>query len=113
VLRPGGLLILGTPDYATLGWRTIEPVYGFLAPGAYRDEHITHYTRDSLIALCRKWGFELEDVAYVFRSELILALRQGALREIPDVPSPASSPSDVAHTPSELPPIHDTRYHAE
>ena len=27
VLRPGGLLVLGTPDYDTLGWRTIEPLY--------------------------------------------------------------------------------------
>ena len=30
VLRPGGLLILGTPDYDTVGWRTIEPLYGFV-----------------------------------------------------------------------------------
>ena len=70
VLRPGGLLILGTPDYDTVGWRTIEPLYGFFAPGGYKDEHITHYTRESLIQLCREWGFALEDTAYVFRSEL-------------------------------------------
>ena len=44
VLRTGGMLILGTPDYATLGWRIIEPIYGFLMPGGYKDEHITHYT---------------------------------------------------------------------
>jgi len=41
---PGGLLDLGTPDYATIGWRTIEPLYGFFAPGGYKDEHITHYS---------------------------------------------------------------------
>ena len=76
VLRPGGLLILGTPDYDTIGWRTIEPLYGFFAPGGYKDEHITHYTRDRLIQLCREWGFALEDTAYVFRSELVLALRR-------------------------------------
>lgn len=78
VLRPGGLLILGTPDYDTIGWRTIEPLYGFFAPGGYKDEHITHYTRDRLIQLCREWGFALEDTAYVFRSELVLALRRDA-----------------------------------
>ena len=44
VLRPGGMIILGTPDYATIGWRIIEPIYGFLMPGGYKDEHITHYT---------------------------------------------------------------------
>jgi len=78
VLRPGGLLILGTPDYATIGWRTIEPLYGFFAPGGYKDEHITHYTREDLIATCRRFGFDLEGVAYVFRSELVLALRKRA-----------------------------------
>jgi len=76
VLRPGGLLVLGTPDYDTIGWRTIEPIYGSLAPGGYRDEHITHYTRDSLTEICRRFGFEVEDHAYVFRSELIMALRK-------------------------------------
>ncbi len=81
VLRPGGLLILGTPDHATVGWRTIEPLYGFLAPGASRDHRVTHYTRDSLVALCRAWGFTLENAAYVFRSEIILALRKGPLPE--------------------------------
>src|SRR5205807_3914463 len=33
VLRPGGLLIVGTPDYATLGWQIIEQLYGALMPG--------------------------------------------------------------------------------
>ena len=60
MLQPGGLLILGTPDYGTVGWRTIEPLYGFFAPGGYKDEHITHYTREGLVALCRDWGFALE-----------------------------------------------------
>ncbi len=96
VLRPGGLLILGTPDYATIGWRTIEPLYGFFAPGGYKDEHITHYTRDGLIGLCRSFGFTLEDLGYVFRSELILALRKGPFPAVqtaetsdPARPSPA------------------------
>ena len=93
VLRPGGLLVLGTPDYATVGWRTIEPLYGFFAPGGYKDEHITHYTREGLELLCREQGFALEDTAYVFRSELILALRKTAVRpaaESPATPAEAS-----------------------
>lgn len=77
-LRPGGLLILGTPDYATIGWRVIEPLYGFFAPGGYKDEHITHYTKTSLTELAQQYGFELIDYAYVFRSELVLALRKPA-----------------------------------
>ncbi len=104
VLRPGGLLVLGTPDYATIGWRTIEPLYGFFAPGGYKDEHITHYTRESLIEVCRKWGFTLEDTAYVFRSELVLALRKDVLPAA-RITAPAASPS-----PAELlPPVHSQR----
>jgi dolichol-phosphate mannosyltransferase len=77
VLRPGGLLVLGTPDYATIGWRVIEPLYGALAPGGYRDEHITHYTGASLRELARRHDLEITAHAYVFRSELILAMRKG------------------------------------
>jgi dolichol-phosphate mannosyltransferase len=76
VLRPGGLLVLGTPDYDTIGWRTIEPLYGFFAPGGYEDEHITHYTLASLTDLVREHGLEILESAYVLRSELILALRK-------------------------------------
>jgi dolichol-phosphate mannosyltransferase len=104
VLRPGGLLILGTPDYATIGWRTIEPLYGFFAPGGYKDEHITHYTREGLIATCRRFGFELEDVAYVFRSELVLALRKRAHAD-----EPSLAESAAASPPELLAPVHAQR----
>lgn len=77
VLRPGGLLILGTPDYATIGWRVIEPLYGFFAPGGYKDEHITHYTNASLTEVATRHGFEVLEHAYVLRSELVLAMRKG------------------------------------
>lgn len=72
VLTLGGTLILGTPDYATLAWRTIEPVYGFLMPGGYKDEHITHYTREQLTQLMIRHGFAVEEVAYVGGGELIM-----------------------------------------
>ena len=104
VLRPGGLLILGTPDYATIGWRTIEPLYGFFAPGGYKDEHITHYTREGLIQLCREWGFDLEGTAYVFRSELVLALRRDAR------PAALAAPATGFSLPTQLlPPVHAER----
>jgi dolichol-phosphate mannosyltransferase len=76
VLRPGGLLILGTPDYDTIGWRTIEPLYGLAAPGGYKDEHITHYTLASLTDLAARYGLKIIEHAYVLRSELIMAMRK-------------------------------------
>jgi len=76
VLRPGGILVIGTPDYATIGWRLIEPLYGFLMPGGYRDEHITHYTRQSLTDILDEHGFAHEETAYVARSELIMRMRK-------------------------------------
>lgn len=75
VLKPGATLIIGTPDYATLGWRIIEPIYGFVMPGGYRDEHVTHYTRASLAEILARYGFVVEETAYVARSELIVRCR--------------------------------------
>ncbi|MGZ6186598.1 MAG: glycosyltransferase [Candidatus Binataceae bacterium] len=76
VLRPGGMLVIGTPDYDTIGWRTIEPLYGLLQPGGYKDEHITHYTRARLIEILERHGFIYEETAYILRSELIMRFRK-------------------------------------
>ena len=76
VLRLGGTLILGTPDYATLAWRVIEPVYGFLMPGGYKDEHITHYTRKKLEEILKRHGLAPVQAAYVGGGELILRCRK-------------------------------------
>ncbi|HLI82032.1 MAG TPA: glycosyltransferase [Candidatus Binataceae bacterium] len=79
VLKADGTLILGTPDYATLGWRIIEPVYGFLIPGGYHDEHITHYTQSTLTDILQRHGFTVEESAYVGGSEMILKCRKNSL----------------------------------
>jgi glycosyltransferase involved in cell wall biosynthesis len=75
VLRPGGRLVLGTPDYANWQWVYMEKAYGFAAPG-YADEHIAHYTLAELTDTFRRRGFQVEAVRYTLRSELILALRK-------------------------------------
>jgi dolichol-phosphate mannosyltransferase len=78
VLKPGGRLVLGTPDYANWEWVVTEKLYGFFAPGAYADEHIAHYTRDELIRHFAARGFTHEATRYILRGELILAFRKGA-----------------------------------
>jgi dolichol-phosphate mannosyltransferase len=95
VLRPGGLLILGTPDYSTVGWRVIEPLYGLAAPGGYKDEHITHYTLAGLRNRAEQLGYEIVEEAYVCRSELILAMRKrGGEVARPAVPAPPAGPPE-------------------
>ena len=54
-MTKGGRLIFGTPDYARLSWRIIEPIYRLILPGGYADEHITQYTREGLIRLIETW----------------------------------------------------------
>jgi dolichol-phosphate mannosyltransferase len=79
VLRPDGSLILGTPDYGTRAWNLFERAYGFFAPHGYADEHITHYTRESMIAELAKFGWTCTDMRYVFGSEMIGAFQRDAI----------------------------------
>ena len=81
VLAPGGRLILGTPDYARREWVYTEKLYGKVAPGAYADEHIAHYTRTELLDMFERRGFTHEATRYILRGELILALRKGGARQ--------------------------------
>lgn len=77
VLQSGGLLILGTPDYANWQWNVIEWLYKVILPQAYADEHITHYTYQELIAeFVGKRGYQLVSTHYILQGELILGLRK-------------------------------------
>jgi SAM-dependent methyltransferase len=76
VLKPGGRLVLGTPDYDRWEWVVTEKLYGFFAPGGYADEHISHYTRRSLLEDFTRRGYTHEATRYIVRGELILAFRK-------------------------------------
>ena len=83
VLRPGGTLVLGTPDYDRWSWVALEWIYGKVLPGAYAHEHITRYTRKSLTEKIVARGFEILDCQYVGYSEMIFKARKpGAIAEI-------------------------------
>lgn len=71
VLRPGGTLILGTPDYGKRLWRTLEWIYGKVFPGGYVKEHINRYTYDSLRRELEDLGLIVLECRYVGRSEMI------------------------------------------
>jgi SAM-dependent methyltransferase len=89
VLQPGGLLILGTPDYGNWQWRVIERLYKLLLPQAYADEHITHYTYAELVyEFVSQRGYKLENARYILKGELILGFRK---------PSRQSGADSAAH----------------
>ena len=79
VLRPGGRLVLGTPDYDRWEWVYMEKAYGFFKPGGYADEHIAHYTYAGLVKYFTALGFTHEATRYILRGELILAFRKPEL----------------------------------
>jgi glycosyltransferase involved in cell wall biosynthesis len=72
VLRGDAILIIGTPDYGRRSWRVIEYFYQMLLPGAYAEQHITHYTQESLENTLRDNGFKVLERRYVGGSELII-----------------------------------------
>jgi SAM-dependent methyltransferase len=84
VIRPGGTLILGTPDYGKRLWRTLEWIYGTIFPGGYAKEHINRYTHEELRRILEELGLIVEDVRYVARSEMIFKSRVPTLLRLPD-----------------------------
>jgi dolichol-phosphate mannosyltransferase len=72
VLRPGGTLVIGTPDYARVEWRVIEWFYKLLLPGAYGADHVTHYTRHQLLEELATAGFAIRQYRYILGGELIV-----------------------------------------
>jgi dolichol-phosphate mannosyltransferase len=75
VLQPGGLLVLGTPDYSRLRWLALEWLYGKVFPNGYVKEHINRYTRSGLRRELEEMGLQILSERYVGGSEMILAAR--------------------------------------
>ncbi len=76
VLRPGGTLVLGTPDYGRRLWLVLEWIYGKIMPGAYAHEHITRFTQRSLRQRLTENGFEVLECRYVGYCEMIFRARK-------------------------------------
>ncbi|HZV01691.1 MAG TPA: glycosyltransferase [Planctomycetota bacterium] len=78
VLKPGGVLVIGTPDYGTWVWPFIEWCYKRVMPGGYSDEHVTHFTEQSLRESLEKAGFEVVKARWILRGEMIMKARARA-----------------------------------
>ena len=79
VLRPGGVLVLGTPDLTSSRWKVLDARN--LNPHWMALDNHHNFSRDRIVALLRETGFELLDFAVPdpcdTRMELY-AVRQGA-----------------------------------
>jgi SAM-dependent methyltransferase len=83
VLAPGGTLILGTPDYGRRLWWILEWLYGKILPGAYAEEHITHFTRASLAERLASLGYAVQALRYVGSCEMIFRATRGPASRTP------------------------------
>jgi hypothetical protein len=93
VLAEGGRLILGTPDYGGLTWPIIERLYGFFAPGAYADEHITHYTLEQLVHIMEAQGFRFQCARYILNAELIMLFEKTGSEHPANPAAPGTLPT--------------------
>jgi 2-polyprenyl-3-methyl-5-hydroxy-6-metoxy-1,4-benzoquinol methylase len=57
VIRPGGTLLLTTPDYGG-AWPVLEWVLNRRGDVSYEDQHITHFTKSRLKLFLEQAGFE-------------------------------------------------------
>jgi SAM-dependent methyltransferase len=76
VLKPGGVLVVGTPDYGRRLWWVIEYLYGLIVPGGYAAEHTTRFTRAALASRLAALGYEVLDCRYVGFCEMIFKARK-------------------------------------
>ena len=76
VVNKGGLLVLGTPDYAKIMWRIFEYLYSIVHSKGYVEQHVTHYTYEELKKFLEQAGFEILRRAYILNAELIIKARK-------------------------------------
>jgi SAM-dependent methyltransferase len=72
VLKDGGILVIGTPDYGRVWWPFWERLYEMVKPHGYVIEHIAHYTYASLVREVTDAGCEVLEHAYIAGGELIV-----------------------------------------
>ncbi|MFH0876152.1 MAG: glycosyltransferase [archaeon] len=74
VLKKGGVLIIGTPDYSKVTWRMVGGIYNLVLGGAYGDKYncVSQYTYDELSGKLKSLGFNISEAKYIYNSELIV-----------------------------------------
>lgn len=76
-LRPGGRIVLTTPNYRS-GWPILEYCVNRLAPVSYEDQHICKYTKSRLRKLLADGGYtSIQVTSYLFAGPFAAALGWG------------------------------------
>lgn len=74
VLRPGGRLLVSTPNYGS-AWPLIEKAVNILGDIDYTHQHITFYRRENLAALMAETGFrEVTVTGYMLAAPFVAAV---------------------------------------
>ncbi len=76
VLKPGGHVVMTTPDYGTPVWPAIEKLYTIAVPHAYGHTHISKYTHDSLREMMSRHGLETIKSDRMYHAILIMLFRK-------------------------------------
>ena len=76
VLREDGILVIGTPDYASFIWIIIEFLYKLFHPDGYADEHVTRYSYQMLKRILLNNKFRILSHRYICFSELKIKARK-------------------------------------
>ena len=108
VLRPGGRLILATPDYGRRRWRFLGALYDRIVPGAGDQPPLARYSRRRLIDEVESRGLSLDaDARDILGAEMILVFRkQGRLRNLKSQASKSSSREDECNNRDLTPRLH-------
>jgi dolichol-phosphate mannosyltransferase len=77
VLRPGGRLILATPDYGRRRWRFLGALYNRIVPGAGDQPPLARYSRRRLIEDVESRGLRLDAERSILGAEMILVFQKG------------------------------------
>jgi ubiquinone/menaquinone biosynthesis C-methylase UbiE len=76
VLKPGGQLILATPDFGSRRWQLTEFLYGLLMKKSYHNGHISPFTKESITSSGELHGFILNSMETVAGCDMVIDFRK-------------------------------------
>ena len=76
ITKPGGRIIVATPDFGSLRWNLIEILYGLLMRNGYHCEHFMKFTESSLIAIASIFKLEHVQTKKIWGADMVMEFRK-------------------------------------